>query len=643
MHQVARMGWTIGVLLAVLCAGCGDPVGGTKDATAGEDAVTDEDGGAVDGGDTTADSAGDAAADAAVGPDNGGDAKVTKDTTVVLKGCLKDSDCVGLALTTCQLPACATATGLCQVTNLPDDTTCPNAVGDLCKVNAKCAAGLCKYQLKSCDDGNPCTDEGCGSGSGCTKDKGKPKLCVDGSPCSLNASCLDGVCKSQTPVKCDDKLPCTVDTCDVQLGCVHGPAGDESACDDGLICTSDDACKKGKCLGTTVVCKDDGNPCTVVACVEVPKLGCSNNPMQQPVVCDDDKPCTTKDTCSGTTCSGIPDTCDDKNPCSDDSCDATLGCVNKDNDKPCAGSDACAVTGVCKAGACKLVPASCDDGNLCTVDSCDKALGCQNKTQPAPCFDGSVCTENDTCDNGTCKPGTPLDCDDKDPCMADTCDASKGCSHAAASYGTPCGTGKQCAVGLCLPDDCGDGWCAPSENATSCDQDCPTTGGECPAADAPCLTSCQAAKCTAPDNTCKAAAGCPGIGTCLSACGSDLNCQIGCIKVAASAAFQAFSSFDQCLQAFCVQDFWLGKKCTGAGINYGTCVDACESAMCKLLWLQCKASTGCTAVRNCLQACNGAEDPAKLVACIADCKTKGTAEDLLKNADLDTCSSGYCQ
>ena len=35
----------------------------------------------------------------------------------------------------------------------------------------------------------------------------------------------------------DDGVPCTVDSCDVNLGCVHAP--DDSLCDDGDACTID--------------------------------------------------------------------------------------------------------------------------------------------------------------------------------------------------------------------------------------------------------------------------------------------------------------------------------------------------------------------------------------------------------------------
>ena len=82
-------------------------------------------------------------------------------------------------------------------------------------------------------------------------------------------------------------------------------------------------------------------------------------------------------------CDGV--ICDDNNPCTTDTCDPAIGCVN--------------------------TPIACDDNNVCTTDTCDPAIGCMNT--PVFCNDCNTCTD-DSCDpatgcvftdNGTCGPG----------------------------------------------------------------------------------------------------------------------------------------------------------------------------------------------------------------------------------------------
>jgi hypothetical protein len=46
------------------------------------------------------------------------------------------------------------------------------------------------------------------------------------------------------------------------------------------------------------------------------------------------------------------------------------------------------------------------------------------------CSDNDVCNGAELCDGaGQCAGGTPLDCDDKDACTRDRCDAASGCAH----------------------------------------------------------------------------------------------------------------------------------------------------------------------------------------------------------------------
>jgi hypothetical protein len=56
------------------------------------------------------------------------------------------------------------------------------------------------------------------------------------------------------------------------------------------------------------------------------------------------------------------------------------------------------------------------------------------------------------------------------------------------------------------------------------------------------------------------------------------------------------------------------------------------------LSVQCKASAGCSAVRDCLKGCTDANP----VPCITGCKAKGSEADTLLNAKLDDCDKNYC-
>ncbi|HEU0035963.1 MAG TPA: multicopper oxidase domain-containing protein [Kofleriaceae bacterium] len=60
-------------------------------------------------------------------------------------------------------------------------------------------------------------------------------------------------------------------------------------------------------------------------------------------------------------------------------------------------------------------------------------------TSNASCSDGNACDGTETCDatTGTCAAGTSLNCDDGNPCTADSCDATTGCKHVATTCSGP--------------------------------------------------------------------------------------------------------------------------------------------------------------------------------------------------------------
>ncbi len=106
--------------------------------------------------------------------------------------------------------------------------------------------------------------------------------------------------------------------------------------------------------------------------------------------------------CNGATCQAAGQ-CNDGDVCTTDTCDVALQ-------------------------ACYFTPIACDDGVACTVDSCDPTTGCVFTPDDAACSDGDACNGAEVCDPVTdCQPGTPLVCDDGDPCTVDGCSASLGC------------------------------------------------------------------------------------------------------------------------------------------------------------------------------------------------------------------------
>jgi hypothetical protein len=116
----------------------------------------------------------------------------------------------------------------------------------------------------------------------------------------------------------------------------------------------------------------------------------------------------------------------------------------------CEDGNLCTAGDHCEAGACK--PAStklCNDGNDCTYDGCAPAMGCVfTALEGAACPDGNPCTYDGTCSGQSCKPGTPINCDDKNPCTKDLCEGTAGgCEHIPVDG--PCGSGGKCVAGKC--------------------------------------------------------------------------------------------------------------------------------------------------------------------------------------------------
>ncbi len=361
----------------------------------------------------------------------------------------------------CKAGACS-GTGLknCNDNNICTDDQCdpelgcttqPNSApcddGDPCTLNDQCAGGLCQAgPSQLCDDGNPCTADSCGESGAClhTPTEGP---CDDGNACTVGESCDQGKCLSIALLNCDDDDVCTTDSCAPATGCIH--ALNKAPCDDQDVCTTGDHCHLGECISSGSLTCNDNNLCTDDACDA--QVGCTFMPNSNP--CDDGEVCTTGDACGGGTCQpGEPTPCDDQNPCTTDSCQMGVGCIFTPNDLLCDDANACTTGEFCAGGVCDGgVEVVCSDGNVCTDDSCHVATGCIFTANTAACDDADACTTEDTCLDKSCVGGPPLVCDDDNPCTNDACDADSGCIAPPVEDGTVCGQDLVCNGGVCGP------------------------------------------------------------------------------------------------------------------------------------------------------------------------------------------------
>ena len=126
-----------------------------------------------------------------------------------------------------------------------------------------------------CPEEGPCTRGVCDAAGECTQLAVDSRLCTDGSQCTLTDACVSGECVGTGELDCDDGDPCTADGCDPAAGCTHEPF--DGPCDDGNVCTADEACSGGRCVPGRPTDCNDGNPCTRDRCME--GTGCFSEPL----------------------------------------------------------------------------------------------------------------------------------------------------------------------------------------------------------------------------------------------------------------------------------------------------------------------------------------------------------------------------
>jgi hypothetical protein len=409
-----------------------------------------------------------------------------------------------------------TAIGTCTFTNLllacDDGNACTG--GDHC-VGGQCTPGA----LPGCDDKNPCTADACVPSQGlCAHVPVNDGVaCQDGVACTQGDQCGGGQCVPGPFAPCEDGNACTTDGCDGKTGGCVFTALDATPCSDGDVCTSGDVCKQGACASGPVTCQcqkdadcaglEDGDACngklfcdladhackldakTVVVCDATKDSACVQwtcdkatgacNPanLNEGGPCNaDGSICSDGDHCQAGVClPGAMPGCEDSNPCTNDSCDAKLGCKHVLNSQPCNDGDPCTIDDHCVNGACaKGIKKPCDDGNVCTTDACQGGFCVSIPGFGAACNDGNPCTTGDVCAQGLCTPGQLKTCPPGGICTVGACNPNSGqCFVATAGDGTPCSDGLACTSG----DHCQGGQCA--SGAPSCSSKNPCQAGQC--------------------------------------------------------------------------------------------------------------------------------------------------------------------
>src|SRR5262249_18848336 len=198
-------------------------------------------------------------------------------------------------------------------------------------------------------------------------------------------------------------------------------------CLEATVSNGTATCQGGTCTAGTPLDCDDLNLCTFDSCN--PQTGCQHVAVPNGTSCQDATVCNGDEACSGGTCApGTPMNCNDGNACTTDSCNALSGCIHT----PIAGCQPCGV------------PADCNDTNPCTVDSCVGGQ-CQNTVAAngTSCSDGDGCNGLETCLNGACAAGTPISCEDGNPCTTDSCNGT-GCVNTPVANGTACNNATVC-------------------------------------------------------------------------------------------------------------------------------------------------------------------------------------------------------
>jgi len=609
-----------------------------------------------------------------------GDACTVNDTCAGGTCAGEPLDCSGLD-DDCNIGVCDAGTGTCVRSARTDGATCDD--GDACTENDLCAAGACAGTAKDCSDqGDACNIGVCVGTSGICEAQpaNEGGTCDDGDACTINDVCAAGTCGG-APLDCSGLSDsCDVGVCVGTSGfCEAQPANEGGACDDGDLCTINDACANGVCAGTPLDCSTLNDSCNIGVCIDSSGL-CAAQPTNEGGACDDGDLCTINDTCAGGTCAGTPRDCSAmNNACNVGVCVAATGeCAAQPASEggACDDGNLCTSNDLCAGGVCAGTPVDCSGLNdACNIGVCIDTTGvcaAQPTHEGGTCDDGDLCTTNDACANGACA-GTPLDCSAlNNACNVGVCVDSTGlCAAQPANEGGTCNDGNLCTTG----DSCAGGACAGTPVDCSGLTDacnvgvCVDSTGLCAAQPANEGAACD------DGNLCTSNDACAG-GTCAGAavdCSSLTDaCNVGvCIDSTGLCAAQPANEGGTCDDGdHCTaNDACASGACAGAPVDCSTLDDACNVGVCDELTGNCLIvprddggtcddGDPCTLADSCTggvcagvpldcspldDACNIGVCDLTSGVCTTQPRTDGTlCDDGNGCTTNDACSSGFC-
>ena len=350
-----------------------------------------------------------------------GDCLVDPDTIV---------DCTGMQVAACKIGYCEPGSGECKTKNAENGTSCDDA--DACTIDDLCKSGACAGDMLDPDDGNECTADSCDPAAGVQNtpvDNGTE--CNDGDLCTLDDMCTDGTCVGTENPDC---------ACEADEDCNTFEDGDP--CNGTLVCTA------GACVvdeDTIVVCGATGSDCTTNLCN--PSTGeCEAGTTLNGTPCEDGNLCTEFDYCANGACVGLPVDCDDINACTADACDPMTGCVNEPIDGSCGDGDPCTLDDTCVEGACVGTP--------------DPACECQNDVDCDAFEDDDLCNGTLICVDNKCMVDevTVVDCgiEDLGACEFANCEPETGfCVVVTVPDGVACDDSDACTANdKCVAAEC---------------------------------------------------------------------------------------------------------------------------------------------------------------------------------------------
>ncbi len=543
-------------------------------------------------------------------------------------------DCTSLG-DVCNDGVCTEAAGGCTLAPKVTGTTCDD--GMFCTEADSCTAGVCGGTVRDCSaqDG-ACTVGTCDEVTAACipAPVADTTVCDDGLFCTSGDTCTAGVCGGAVRDCTGAGNACNTGTCDEGSdACVATPANQGATCDDGLFCTTTDTCSAGTCGGVARDCASASNECNTGTCNEASDA-CVPQPANQGASCNDTLFCTTGDTCNAGTCGGAARDCSAfSNQCNLGTCnEGTDACVAQAANQGATCNDGlfCTTGEACSAGTCAGGGATaCGDASTCTADTCNETTNvCDHVNTPVPGAEGPpgspTCSDNldNDCDGSTdvtdpncagCQ--SAGDCNDDNPCTADTCGAGGVCANAPSS-GASCNDNAFCTVN----DVCTAGVCGGAA------RNCSAAGNQCN--DGTCNEGTDTCVATPKSNgtTCNDGAFCTNPDVCTAGvCGGsarDCSAQADACNNGA-----CNEGTDLCVKAPKVN----GTVCTDS--LFCTVSESCQAGACT------GATRDCSASAN---ACNNGTCNEGTDACAPTPKPNGTTCDTLFCANGETCTAGTC-